>query len=173
MADADEAVQQTEEERPSTEVVAERLGAAEAEGDVAQVQREVEFAAVGAPDVLLDAVIAIALTLLALELTTKILSAGEMNILRFGTYAGTQAIQYGIFTLIGLLIVRGQHVRAGTDLYRFHRGRIMTIAMAVCFAVSIPLYLVIGQLAFVLWAVVPIGTSLILRRLRPGTAARA
>jgi len=72
-----------------------------------------------------------------------------------------------------LLIVRGQHVRAGTDLYRFHRGRIMTIAMAVCFAVSIPLYLVIGQLAFVLWAVVPIGTSLISRRLRPGTAARA
>ena len=49
----------------------------------------------------------------------------------------------------------------------------MTIAMAVCFAVSIPLYLVIGQLAFVLWAVVPIGTSLILRRLHPGTAARA
>ena len=52
-------------------------------------------------------------------------------------------------------------------------GAIPTIAMAVCFAVSIPLYLVIGQLAFVLWAVVPIGTSLILRRLHPGTAARA
>lgn len=49
----------------------------------------------------------------------------------------------------------------------------MTIAMAVCFAVSIPLYLVISQVAFVLWAVVPIGTSLILRRLHPGTAARA
>ena len=46
-------MQQTDEERPSTEVVAERLGAAEAEGDIAQVQREVEFAAVGAPDVLL------------------------------------------------------------------------------------------------------------------------
>jgi len=99
--------------------------------------------------------------------------AGEMNILRFGTYAGTQAIQYGIFTLISLLIVRGEHVRAGTDLYRFRRGRVMTVAMAICFAVSIPLYLVIGQLAFVLWAVVPIGTSLILRRLHPGTAARA
>jgi hypothetical protein len=99
--------------------------------------------------------------------------AGEMNILRLGTYAGTQAIQYGIFTLISLLIVRGEHVRAGTDLYRFRRGRVMTVAMAICFAVSIPLYLVIGQLAFVLWAVVPIGTSLILRRLRPATAARA
>ena len=105
--------------------------------------------------------------------TTKMLSAGQMNILRFGTYAGTQAIQYGIFTLIGLLIVSGLHVRAGTDLDRFRRGRVMTIAMAVCFAVSIPLYLVIGQRAFVLWAVVPIGTSLILRRLHPGTAARA
>jgi hypothetical protein len=93
--------------------------------------------------------------------------------LRFGTYAGTQAIQCGIFTLISLLIVRGQHVRAGTDFYRLRRGRIMTIAMAVCFAISIPLYLVIGQLAFVLWAVVPIGTSLIMRRLYPGTAARA
>jgi hypothetical protein len=62
---------------------------------------------------------------------------------------------------------------AGTDFYRLRRGRIMTIAMAVCFAISIPLYLVIGQLAFVLWAVVPIGTSLIMRRLYPGTAARA
>jgi hypothetical protein len=56
-----------------------------------------------------------------------------------------------------------QHIRAGIDLYRLRRGRVMTIAMAICFAVSIPLYLVIGQGAFVLWAVVPIGTSLILR----------
>ena len=32
--------------------------------------------------------------------------------------------------------------------------------MAVCFAVSIPLYLVIGQLAFVLWAVVLVVSSL-------------
>ena len=96
-----------------------------------------------------------------------------MNILRFGTYAGTQAIQYGIFTLINLLIVSSQHIRAGTDLYRFRRGRSHDHRNGVCFAVSIPLYLLIGQGAFVLWAVVPIGTSLILRRLRPRTAARA
>jgi uncharacterized membrane protein YgaE (UPF0421/DUF939 family) len=75
--------------------------------------------------------------------------------------------------LINLLIVSGQHVRSGTDLERFRRGRFMTIATACGFAISIPLYLVIGQGAFVLWAVVPFLTGLILRRALPAKGVRA
>lgn len=52
----------------SSELVTERLSTAELEDDIAEAQREMEFAAVEAVDLFTDAVVAIALTLLALEL---------------------------------------------------------------------------------------------------------
>jgi uncharacterized membrane protein len=228
--------QQGADERPSSEVVMEGLAAAESDDDVALVHREMEFAAAERLMFFSDAVVAIALTLLALDLpvpggienvasvsisdmladagrhlddylaflisflvigahwrlhhrvfryvrvpataiirlnmywlllivitpfTTRMLSVGQQNLLRFGFYAATQAIQFAIFAVIIVLILRGQHIPAGSDLQRLQGGLWQTIAMAIGFGISIPLYLLIGQAAFAVWAAVPITANLI------------
>jgi uncharacterized membrane protein len=219
------------DERPSSELIAERLATAEGNDDVALVHREMEFAAAERLMFFSDAVVAIALTLLALALpvpggienvdsvsisdmisdagrhfddylaflisflviaahwrihhrvfryvreatssiirlnmywlllivitpfTTKTLSVGHQNVLRFGLYAGTQAMQFTIFAVITVLILRSQPVPATVDVQRLRGALRQSVALAIGFAVSIPIYLIIGQLAFALWAVAPI-----------------
>ena len=243
MADADEAAgrQSAATEPPSSELVEQRH-VPDAEDDVALIQHEMEFASAERLAFFSDAVVAIALTLLALELpvpggienpdsasvsdmirdaarhiddylaflisflvisahwrlhhrvfryvrhatraiirlnlywlllivitpfTTKTLSIGHQNILRFGLYAFTQAMQFAIFAVIVVLIIRTQHVPAAADLQRLQSALWQTVAMAIGFAVSIPLYLLIGQRAFAVWALAPLVINLILRpRLR-------
>jgi hypothetical protein len=99
--------------------------------------------------------------------TTKTLSIGQQNLLRFGLYAVTQTLQFAIFAVIVVLIIRTQHLPAAADLQRLHSALWQTVAMAIGFAVSIPLYLLIGQRAFAVWALAPLVINLILRpRLR-------
>ena len=248
MVDAEKAADQHEKEvateRPSTEVVMEGLAAAESNDDVALVHREMEFAAAERLIFFSDAVVAIALTLLALDLpvpgglenvasmsmsdmfadagrhlddylaflisflvigahwrlhhrmfryvrvpttaiirlnmywlllivitpfTTRMLSVGQQNLLRFGFYAATQTIQFAIFAVIIVLILRGQPIPDDTDLQRLQGGLWQSIAMAFGFAISIPLYLVIGQAAFAVWAAVPITANLVKPFLRGAT----
>jgi uncharacterized membrane protein len=233
-------------ERPSSELVTERLSTAEVEDDIAEAQREMEFAAVERLIFFTDAVVAIALTLLALELpvpggtqnaesisisemlgdarqhiddyiaflisfvviaahwrlhhrifryvrvatkaiirlniywlllivltpfTTKMLSIGHMNLLRFGTYAATQALQFAIFAVIVVLIIRGQHVPPRVGLQGLQEGLRQTVALAIGFAVSIPLYVLIHQWAFAVWALASMLSNLIRRLWHRRTSA--
>jgi uncharacterized membrane protein len=240
MVDSEKAAGQQEQrvagERPSSGVVMDGLATAESDDDVALVHREMEFAAAERLMFFSDAVVAIALTLLALDLpvpggtenvasisisdmladagrhlddylaflisflvigahwrlhhrmfryvrvpttaivrlnmywlllivitpfTTRMLSVGQQNLLRFGFYAATEAIQFAIFAVIIVLILRGQPIPAHLDMQRLRGGLWQSIAMALGFAISIPLYLVIGQVAFAVWAAVPITANLI------------
>jgi hypothetical protein len=99
------------------------------------------------------------------------LSVGHVNLLRFGGYAATQALQFAIFTVIVVLIIRGQHVPPGVGLQGLQEALRQTVAMAIGFAISIPLYLLIDQRAFAVWAVTPMVSNLIRRiRQRPSHA---
>ena len=227
--------QQAEGERPSSEAVIQSLSKADADDDTTLIHREMEFAAAERLTFFSDAVVAIALTLLALALpvpgrienigsisisemlrdagrhfddylaflisflvigahwrlhhrvfryvrvatapiirlnmywlllivitpfTTRTLSAGQPNMLRFGLYAATQAMQFAVFAVITVVILRGQHVPAGMDTERLRGVRLECGVLAIGFALSIPLYLLIGQWAFAVWAAASIVSNL-------------
>ena len=103
--------------------------------------------------------------------TTKMLSVGDMNLLRFGVYAATQALQFTIFAVIVVLIIRSQHVPTGAALQRLQDGLRQAVVAAIGFAVSIPLYLLIQQWAFYLWALVPTAARIIRLLWRRRTSA--
>jgi uncharacterized membrane protein len=65
--------------------------------------------------------------------TTRTLSVDGQNMLRFSLYAGTQAMQFAIFTVIIVLILRRQHVPAGTYVERLQGARWQTVAIAIGF----------------------------------------
>lgn len=88
--------------------------------------------------------------------TTKIISLGENNLLRFSIYAGAQALQFSVFALLVLQLSKHRLMLASHDPARLRSTLHRVVPMAAAFAVSIPVYALVGRWAFVLWAVVPI-----------------
>ena len=95
---------------------------------------------------------------------TKFLNSGPINLLRFGTYAGVETIQYALFIVMVVMIMRSDFVKPGTDLQHFRNTIRNIVPVAIGFGVSIPVFWLFASLpelgidqnfAFVIWGVLP------------------
>jgi uncharacterized membrane protein len=109
------------DERPSSELVAERLATAQGDNDVALVHREMEIASAERLMFFSDAVVAIALTLLALELPVPggIENVDSVSISDMISDAGRHLDDYLAF-LISFLVI-GAHWRIHHRAFRYVR----------------------------------------------------
>ena len=97
--------------------------------------------------------------------TTKLLSEGRINIVRFGAYALAQTLQFTFFALMVAVIRREGLLRDPADRPQLNTPGRRSVVFAVTFAVSIPLYALVGGAAFTAWAALPLLSSLVVRYL--------
>jgi uncharacterized membrane protein len=87
---------------------------------------------------------------------TRLLGGDELTLIRFGMYAGTQALQSTVFAVLGWTLVRHRLLRPGIPDAIARRGAQSSLLAAAAFAVSVPLFALVGPWAFACWAVIPI-----------------
>jgi uncharacterized membrane protein len=109
---------------------------------------------------------------------TRVLGEDDLSLVRFGMYAATQALQAAVFALIGWTLVRRGLLRPGTPAQVTAQSMRDALLGASAFAVSIPMFALVGAWAFVCWPVVPlVGARLESARRRrrsgPATGGRA
>ncbi len=95
--------------------------------------------------------------------TTKIISLGDGNLLRFSIYAGSQGLQFLIFALIAQYLIKNDLMREGFDPARLRGSLSGVLPMAGAFLFSIPVYAVVGKWAFFVWGLTPIIAGQIVR----------
>jgi uncharacterized membrane protein len=95
--------------------------------------------------------------------TTKIISLGENNLLRFSIYAGSQGLQFLIFAVIVWYLIKGDLMREGFDPARLYGSLSGVLPMAGAFLISIPVYAAVGSWAFFIWGIVPVVAGQIVR----------
>lgn len=88
--------------------------------------------------------------------TTKLISLGEGNLLRFGIYASTEALQFGLFAVMAAVIIRQRLARPEIPVLRLRQTIHRVVPFAIAFAIAIPLYPWLGNRAYWIWAVVPL-----------------
>lgn len=88
--------------------------------------------------------------------TTKIISLGESNLLRFSIYAGTQGLQFLVFALIVRYLIKERLMREGFDTSRLYGSLRGVLPMAAAFLFSIPVYALVDRWAFLVWIVTPV-----------------
>jgi hypothetical protein len=82
-------------------------------------------------------------------------------------------MQFAVFAVIIVVIIRSQPVPAPVDMQRLRGSLWPPLAMAAGFAISIPLYVIIGQAAFAAWGVAPILSNLLHGQLQRRRRAKA
>ena len=99
------------------------------------------------------------LLIIVTPFTTRVLNVGTVNLFSFSLYALTQACEFALFSIMVQVIISGGHVQGGTDPRRLRTNLLHTVPMALAFALSVPLYLLVQQAAFALWFAVPVGSG--------------
>jgi uncharacterized membrane protein len=98
---------------------------------------------------------------------TRVLTEGDSNVLRFGMYAAAQALMMFAFATMIAIVARRHWFAADAPADLTGHGYVRSLLTAVAFLMSVPAYLLIGQWAFVIWAIVPVlGPRLLTSRAR-------
>ncbi|MBA8795963.1 putative membrane protein [Friedmanniella endophytica] len=93
--------------------------------------------------------------------STRLLSDGEINILRFGQYAAIQTVEFSLLAIMINVLIRSDMLRPGTDPARLEESLHRVVPVAVGFGLSIacyPLLVLLGlspYLSYALWGVLP------------------
>jgi uncharacterized membrane protein len=95
---------------------------------------------------------------------TKVLADGESNVLRFGVYSVAQALMMLTMATMIAVVARNHWFVEDAPAYLNTRGSLRSLLSAVGFLLAIPVYLVVGQWAFAVYAIVPLAGSRLLRR---------
>jgi uncharacterized membrane protein len=87
---------------------------------------------------------------------TRVLTEGESNILRFGMYAAAQTLMMLALAAMIAILARRHWFAADAPASLNGHGYLRSLVSAAAFAVSVPVYLVVGQWAFAIWALGPV-----------------
>jgi uncharacterized membrane protein len=95
---------------------------------------------------------------------TRLLSEDDIGQISFGLYAGTQALLCVVLALLAWALDRPGLLRPGAPAGATRRIRIVSLLWASAFAVSVPVFALVAEWAFLCWWLVPaIGVRLLRR----------
>jgi uncharacterized membrane protein len=95
---------------------------------------------------------------------TRLITEEELDVLRFGLYAGAQALQACTFGVMIAVLARKGWFASGTPESLTRRGWVRSVVAAAGFVLSMPLYLLIGSWAFAVWVLVPVISDRVMLR---------
>ncbi|MFF7334004.1 TMEM175 family protein [Streptomyces sp. NPDC090306] len=99
------------------------------------------------------------LLVIVMPFATKVLAGDGGFELRFGFYALLQSLTSLVFVLVVLHTRRaGLHV-PGTPRSAFTTRLVHSASVVLCFAVSVPVSIAVGEWAYFCWAAIPFGSA--------------
>ena len=102
---------------------------------------------------------------------TRLLGSDDLSLVTFGMYAITQALQTAVFAAMAWTLDRQRLFRAGTPVGLGPRSAYDSLHATAGFAISVPVYALIGAWAFVCWWAVPFGAAKLVARRRRSARA--
>jgi uncharacterized membrane protein len=95
---------------------------------------------------------------------TRLLAEDDISQTSFGLYAGSQAVLCVVFALMAWTLDRNPLLRADPTDGAARRGAAVSLLWVAAFAISIPVFALVHEWAFLCWWLIPVvGARLFLR----------